>query len=546
MGPRNPGPAMIDAVFIAACAGWILAAICGLRLLQAHPLRARLRHPQGDTGPDRPADDTVVALLFDDRLLLDASPAARVLLGPSPGSHPAPDDWDHAAQVLTPLFPGFPPSPQDIIPGHQRRLAPATPGHVQPLCLTALAGRVRLDLAAETALTHSAPEARRQIAELQVLRRAADHAPLAIWQAGPGARIDWANAAYRALARDLMPDFPAAHGIAPLFAAADLDHTDPAPRRVSVTMPGGKLRWFHITSARSGDSVIHYAHNIDTVVQAETAQRNFVQTLTKTFATLAIGLAIFDRDRRLVMFNPALVDLTALPAGFLSARPSLSAVFDRMRDNQTMPEPRDYPSWRQRLSDMVAAATDGRFLETWVLPGGQTYRVTGRPHPDCAVAFVFEDISAEMTLSRRFRAELGLGKAVLNQLSDAIAVFSGAGVLTLSNRAYTALWGMDPDTAFAETSLDDALRHWRAHSRCDDGPADLSASGDPDACNLADWDQVQAWFHNRTASPPAARAMRLASGPRVIREIVTLPGGSLLVRFTPDTRPAIPALVVPA
>jgi hypothetical protein len=63
--------------------------------------------------------------------------------------------------------------------------------------------------------------------------------------------------------------------------------------------------------------------DITEIVRAQQAQKNFVQTLTKTFATLAIGLAIFDRNRQLMLFNPALIDLPALPADFLSARPNL-------------------------------------------------------------------------------------------------------------------------------------------------------------------------------------------------------------------------------
>lgn len=69
-------------------------------------------------------------------------------------------------------------------------------------------------------------------------------------------------------------------------------------------------------------------------------RKNFVQTLTKTFATLSIGLVIFDRNRQLMLFNPALIDLTTLPADFLSARPNLLTVFDKLRDNQIMPEPK--------------------------------------------------------------------------------------------------------------------------------------------------------------------------------------------------------------
>ena len=125
-----------------------------------------------------------------------------------------------------------------------------------------------------------------------------------------------------------------------------------------------------------------YALNVDTVVNAEIAQRNFVQILTKTFAHLSIGLAIFNRDRQLALFNPALVDLTDLPAEFLTGRPTIMCFFDRLRDNRTMPEPKNYANWRARVGTVVAAASDGSFRETWALPDGRTFRVTGRPHPD--------------------------------------------------------------------------------------------------------------------------------------------------------------------
>ncbi len=489
-----------------------LAALLGALVLWAIWRADSLRHARrvGDTG-----DDGAIAMLFDRRVLLDASPAARAMLGPTADA-PA-SGWDQAARLLAPLFPGFPLDPADILPSGQIRLAPTTPGHSQPLCLTAIDGRVRVDLAPENRRSQVQPDILRQIEELQTLRRAADHSPLAVWQTGRGTRVLWANATYRALARDMAPDFPASRGIAPLFAPADLDSTEATPRRVSLSLPNGGLRWFSLTSARSGETAIHYAHAIDAVVQAETVQRNFVQTLTKTFATLSIGLAIFDRDRRLALFNPALIDLTALPADFLSARPTLSAVFDRMRDSQTMPEPRNYSSWRQRMTDLVAAAADGKFLETWVLPGGQTYRVTGRPHPDGAVAFVFEDITAEMTLTRRFRSELGLGKAVLNQLPQAIAVFSPAGILSVSNTAYMALWQTDPDNAFAETTAHDALRLWRDHSRDD-----------------TDWSPINAFLSRRSLTPPPSLSVTHVNGAAIECRAATLTGGYAMVMFVGD------------
>ncbi|MAJ04508.1 MAG: hypothetical protein CMH03_07285, partial [Marinovum sp.] len=46
-------------------------------------------------------------------------------------------------------------------------------------------------------------------------------------------------------------------------------------------------------------------------------------TLGKTFAEMSVGLAVFDQNHRLVLFNPALIDLTLLGADFLSERPIL-------------------------------------------------------------------------------------------------------------------------------------------------------------------------------------------------------------------------------
>jgi PAS domain-containing protein len=197
------------------------------------------------------------------------------------------------------------------------------------------------------------------------------------------------------------------------------------------------------------------------VVSAEAAQRKFVQTLSKTFAQLSTGLAIFDRQMQLVLFNPALVDLTGLQADFLSMRPNLLTFFDRLRDGRVMPEPKNYSSWREQMSSLVAAASEGSYEEVWTLPSGCTYRVSGRPHPDGAIAFLFEDISAEITLTRRFRSELDLCQSILNRMDDAIAVFSASGTLTNTNAAFRNLWKMDDTQQFAEMTVINAMRIWQ-------------------------------------------------------------------------------------
>ena len=235
-------------------------------------------------------------------------------------------------------------------------------------------------------------------------------------------------------------------------------------QRQKLTLSGGRAAWYDLNMVGEGEQRLIFALPADAAVQAETGLRDFMQTLTKTFAHLHVGLAIFDHQRQLQLFNPALLDLTGLPVDFLSMRPSLLSVLDAMRDRKMIPEPKDYRGWRRQMVDMEKAAASGLYEETWSLPGGQTYRVIGRPHPNGAIALMIEDISGEMLRTRRYRADLELGQSVIDQVDEAIAVFSESGQLVMSNAAYAGLWGGDPSTSLDDASLRTLCGQWRNQS----------------------------------------------------------------------------------
>lgn len=297
--------------------------------------------------------------------------------------------------------------------------------------------------------------------ELDLLRRSLDQTPMLVWRQDSQERITWANAAYLRRAEELTGDELGWPLPRLLESPKPVPGAGTATRRAPLDS-NGVVSWYDCHSHRIGDQVMMFALPADAAVRAERSLREFVQTLTKTFADLPIGLAIFDRERNLQLFNPALIDLTGLPTGFLTARPTLFDFLDQLRELRMVPEPKDYRSWRQQMSNLESAAATGHHVETWSLPGGQTYRVTGRPHPDGAVAFLFEDITSETSLTRKFRAELLLGTTVLDGLEDALAVFGPTGQMVLSNEAYRDLWGAKAGT------LTDALTAWE--SRIETGP----------------------------------------------------------------------------
>ena len=273
-----------------------------------------------------------------------------------------------------------------------------------------------------------------------------DRVPCAVAMLDTDGALVWGNAAFMAFSEKHAAMICAARGDA-------LPET-----RICLPGDGGeKDRHAQVSCTTAGDMTVIYATDVTQVAEAETVRREFIQTLTKTFANLTTGLAVFDKNRRLALFNPALLDLTDLPAGFLSAQPPLSQFFDRLRDERMLPEPRHYGTWRGKIDDMISCASDGRYQEDWHLVNGLTYRVTGRPHPDGAIAFLFEDISDELAMTRQIRTQLDIRQATLDTLDKAIAVIGADRSIVLCNRSCNDLLGIDPDGSFADMGFHDFL-----------------------------------------------------------------------------------------
>lgn len=394
-------------------------------------------------------ETAATVFLFDGDALVDATPSARALIrSDDPEARP----WFLTLSRLEPLFPGISSRLEGI--SREGRFVLCSRENIRPaLVIRAewLGGMTRITLAdiGEDALNpqgDGAAEAALQ-EEISSLRDTLSRAPLPIWRESPSGDVVWANGPYLAAAAEVLePGKDLSWPLPKLFTAPpeqkqsrDQGRDCPSARRVLKTATA--TRWFEVVTLPAGTETLCYAMPIDRLVQSEAGLREFMQTLTKTFAQLPIGLAIFDRSRVLQLFNPALIDLTGLSASFLIARPTLSMLLDTMRESKMLPEPKDYRSWRRQMVEMETAAASGLLEETWTLPSGQTWKVTGRPHPNGAVAFLIEDISNEMSRTRRYRADLELGQSVIDALDDAVVVFSQDGTLSMSNRAASQLWG---------------------------------------------------------------------------------------------------------
>ncbi|MFT4151759.1 MAG: PAS-domain containing protein [Paracoccaceae bacterium] len=459
--------------------------------------------------------DEATVFVFDGEALVDVSPGARALLNRAEGRGPP---YLRMLAVLEPHFPDIADRLATLPVAGKLSMA-AVPAHGTAAALHAelRGGLTRIvvqDAGTDAGLAGPDPMLHRAMTvELDQLRRIASLAPVPIWRERPDGEIVWANGDYlnRAVER-LVPGEDLTWPLPRLFertAAAQ----GVAGQRQKLSHAGG-VHWFDLTAVAEDEGRLVYALPADAAVQAEQSLRDFMQTLTQTFAHLPIGLAIFDRNRQLHMFNPALLDLTGLPVDFLSLRPSLLSVLDALRDSKMLPEPKDYRDWRRQMIEMEKAAAAGLYEEMWSLSGGQTYRVMARPHPNGGLALMFEDVSTETLRTRRYRAQLDLSHAVLDAMDEAVVVFGQDGRVVMTNPAYGALWGRDPANAMAEAGYRDCCNDWRAAT----SPA-------------AVWARAETYLETAGDRESWQAEARLTDGRLLLCRFAALPGGATLAAF---------------
>lgn len=484
---------------LAVLTGFVtFALLAAMTLLAARRRALRL---SSAAGLPRHLFDARTAFLFDDEVLVDATPAGRQLmsLAQRGGS-----GWARLMQVLRARFPLVEERLAELldrgsvsVTSEDGRSILKAEWHdglarlqLQDIDPGSGEGEVQVDRLALLAMQE----------EMDLFRDLAARFPYPTWIETAENKIEWANAAYLELA-EKPPEEGAFPGWPPPRIFPDI----PAggSKRLSIETAAGKTRWFEVEHIPRPGSQLLVAVPADHLVAAETTRHEFLQTLTKTFASLSVGLAVFDRNHRLILFNPALSDLTDVTADFLAQRPSLDAYLDRLRDKRVLPEPRDFHAWKQNFLRTISSAELGFYTETWALPNGRTYELQGRRIHEGALAFVLQDVTQEMRMTRQFRADLTRHQEILDRLDTPMVVFDADGNLFAANAMYRQLWG-----DAAEAALPEAQAIWSG--LC------------PEAANWEFEDEI-----------PQERSLQgqLIDGRKLRARLIPLPGNASLIEF---------------
>lgn len=501
--------ALVIIAFVAAIGG-----LLAVSALQGAPRRT-VASIFADIGHSADTASATV-FLFDGETLIDATPGGRQILATSRGRG---SNWLRLIGYLTLYFPDVEQQFQRVADEGQIILeGRSSRGRTLIMTAELRGGLLRVALTdpvqdgkpiTTDPLAHSA-----LTQEVELLRDVLAQAPMLIWRETDGGDVVWANGGYLMKAMASLPPGREMSWPLPRLFEKLASQTTERGQRASVTVAGGEPAWYDLVGMPSGDERLVFALPADAAVNAEMALRDFMQTLTKTFAQLPTGLAIFDRQRQLQLFNPALLDLTGLPVDFLSMRPSLLSVLDALRDRNMIPEPKDYRNWRKQLVELEKAAASGLYEETWNLPDGQTFKVVGRPHPNGALALMIEDITNEVSRSRRYRSDLELGQSVIDEMEEAVAVFSASGQLVMSNLAYSTMWSHDPEDGLQNDNIRAIAGHWKVKS----APSSL-------------WSEAEEFISTVGNRIPWKAEARLLDGRHLACRFAPLAGGATLAAF---------------
>lgn len=290
-------------------------------------------------------------------------------------------------------------------------------------------------------------------------------APMPMWFRGSEGELRLVNQAYvEAVGADSadaavdgqielveMVDGLSAAQVAQQAAAQKL----PVERIVASTIKGER-RTLRVSDLPLGsEGVAGYAIDIEEMEEISREFRAFRDAQRRMLDQLSIGVAQFDKSRRIVFANQPFRRILALAPGSVGAKVEFERVLSGAREAGRTPEVRDFPSWR---NEHVAWFTSGETREeAWPLSDGTHLRIIAQPMPDGGLVLIAEDRTEQLALSATRDTLLRTRTATFDSLFEALAVFAPDGNLQLWNRSFAGTWGLDPELLDSHPSAEKLL-----------------------------------------------------------------------------------------
>lgn len=251
---------------------------------------------------------------------------------------------------------------------------------------------------------------------------------------------------------------------------------------------------------------------------ADRAER-LTHSRDQVLETVDSAVAIFDAGAELQFFNAAYTHLWDLDGEWLTSKPGLGEILERLRERRSLPEVADFRQFKMRQLERFE--TLGEPVEELLhLPDGRTLRSRVGRQGKGGLVFVYDDVSDRLDLERSVKSLDQVQRATLDNLHEGVAVFGSDGRLKLSNPVFAAIWRLDQKDLGPDFHVADFVDHTRKLVAVEGGWDELS------------WgvhkDKVVGRLMSRAA---ATGRIQLTGGTVVDYANVPLPDGAMLLSY---------------
>jgi signal transduction histidine kinase len=308
-------------------------------------------------------------------------------------------------------------------------------------------------------------EAEQSRSAFAALSAVIEESPIPIWHRNPDLRLNFVNRAYVDAVGAESAEQVIADGIelvedvagtsAMAFAAKAISTKQSIERIVASTIAGKRrqMRIFDIPLHNAGVSGV--AIDIQELIEARLEFKRLSGSQRDLLNMMSAGVAQFDAEHMLSFANLPFQRLFAFRDSWLSETTEFVRVLDRMRENGRLPEVRDFPLWRTECENWFRSAEPVE--ESWHLADGTHLRVLAQPVPDGGLLLIFEDRTEQVQLASAHDTLLRVRTATFDNLFEAIAVFAADGRISIWNRIFAEIWGLESSQLLHHPRVDELL-----------------------------------------------------------------------------------------
>lgn len=279
--------------------------------------------------------------------------------------------------------------------------------------------------------------------ESRQLRGLLNNAPFPVWRRSEDMKLTWVNQAFADAVDVDSPEEVVSRSVELDSSARALTdrvkESQESDSEQHYVLINGERRAFDIIEMPHDTGYVGMALDVTSKDAAEQELERHIAAHSETLDKVATGVAIFGPDQKLQYYNQAYTNLWKLDPAWLDSRPSDGEVLDRLREKRMLPEQVDFKGWKKQRLDIYKKITQ-QPDEIWHLPDSRHLRVACQPHPMGGLLFLYEDVTDRFRLETSLNTLTNVQRAMLDNLSEGVAVFGSDGKLQLYNESFVIIW----------------------------------------------------------------------------------------------------------